>query len=85
MDEGIDFQELNAHLVNCRTNESIAHCKAYMCRADCKLEDFDAYEDLAAIASRLLQVASPKQEDPEAYACCVLLFVVMQNDSAAGP
>jgi hypothetical protein len=75
--EGVDFQELNAHLVNSRTNESIANCKAYMCHADCKLEHFDAYEDLAAIAARLVQVALPKQESPEAYVCCVLFIVLL--------
>ena len=70
VDEGIDFHELNACLINSRTNEKIANCKAYICDAGCSLEDFDAYDDLATIAERLVRVALPNKERP---AECVTL------------
>ena len=75
--EGVDFKELNACLVNSRTNELIANCKAYMCHADCRLEHFDSYEDPASIAERLVRVAMPNKEYPAQYVLCVLFVVLL--------
>ena len=74
LSEGIDFQELNACPVNSRTNKQIANCKAFMCDADCRLEHFDAYDDLASIAERLVHVALPNKECPGRCVACVLFL-----------
>ena len=39
-----------------------------MCDADCRLQHFDAYDDLASIAERLVHVALPFFEHVEVYA-----------------
>ena len=49
------FDALNAVLINSRTGQAMAQCKAYFCCDSCCLQDFDAEcDDLATIADRLL-------------------------------
>jgi hypothetical protein len=81
--EGIDFQELNACLVNSRTNQQIANCKAFTCLADCRLDNFDAYDDLASIAERLVRVAMPDKECPGQCVSRALFFVLLCKMTAA--
>jgi hypothetical protein len=50
-----------------------------MCDADCGLEDFDAYDDLASIAERLVRVALPNKECPGQCVACVLFFVLLSE------
>ena len=50
-----------------------------MCDADCGLEDFDAYDDLASIAERLVRVALPNKECPGQCVACVLFFVLLSR------
>jgi hypothetical protein len=74
--EGIDFQRLDCCLVNSRTNQQIANCKAYVCGGDCRLDSFDAYDDLASIAERLVRVAMPEKDCPGQCVARALFFCV---------
>ena len=62
------FDALHAVLINSRTGQAMAHCKAYFCYDSCCLQDFDAEcDDLATIADRLVRVALPKKKCPGEY------------------